>query len=121
MIILTQSFLQKEFKQVKKHYTIEDIKKSIEKIDTSADTLSDLGYKNGKLMKLRVANKVSGRLVVYVFVKTNLVVPVVVRLKKDKIFGENLSMENKKAKALIVKMLDLAIVDIENGNYKKVV
>jgi len=119
MVILTKSFLQKEFRSVKKYYTTEDIKKAIEKINISADTLSNLGYKDGKLMKLKIASKVSGRLIVYVFIKTSLVVPIVLRLKKDKIFGENLSLENKKAKMLIIKMLDLAMSDIKNVDYEK--
>jgi len=121
IIVLTKSFLQKEFKKVKKCYTTEDIKKTIEKIDTSADILSNNGYKNGKLMKLRMASKTQGRLIIYVFTKRDLIIPIVVRLKKDKIFGKNLSLENKKAKTLIIKMLDLAVADIENDDFEKLI
>lgn len=119
MLILTDSFLKKELKPMRKYFTIADIKKAVLKINKSAVYFSDLGYKNGKLLKLRIVNKVAGRLIVYVFTQKNLTVPLVVRLKKDKIFGENLSLNNKKAKALILKMLDLVMDDIKHGRYQK--
>jgi len=36
-----------------------------------------------------------------------------------KVFGENLSLNNKRGKALILKMLDLVMDDIKHGCYQK--
>jgi hypothetical protein len=119
MLILTDSFLKKELKPLGKYYTVSDIKKTVLKINKNVVYLSNLGYKNGKLLKLRLVGKVAGRLIVYIFTQKTAVVPLVIRLKKDKIFGENLSLNNKKGKALIVKMLDLAMEDIKHGHYRK--
>lgn len=120
MLIITNSFLKKELKPLSRYYTIQDIKKTVAKINTSAIYLAHLGYKYGKLLKMRMAHKVAGRLIVYVFVKKNIITPIILRLKKDKIFGENLSLNNKRGKELILKMLDLVIDDINNERYQKI-
>ncbi|MEK9165696.1 MAG: hypothetical protein AAB525_02465 [Patescibacteria group bacterium] len=119
MLILTDSFFKRELKPLGKYFTVADIKKAVLKINKSAIYFSDLGYKNGKLLKLRMVNKVAGRLIVYIFTQKDIVAPLVLRLKKDKIFGENLSLNNKRGKALILKMLDLVMNDIKLGHYQK--
>lgn len=119
-IILTKSFLKREFKSLNKHYKLEDLKKTLKKINSSSICLANLGYKDGKLLKLRITSNISGRLVVYLFEEKNLIIPVVLRLKKDKIFGENLSFNNEKAKSLILDMLDRVMVDIKSGDYEKI-
>ena len=119
LLILTDSFIKKEFKPLKKYYSINDIAKTAVKAKIKPDSLSSLGYKNGRLLKLRVINKVSGRMAVYAFAQNNWIIPIVLRLKKDKIFGENLAINNKKTKNLILKMLDLAMDDVEKKKYTK--
>lgn len=120
MLILTDSFLKKELKPLKKYYSVYDIKKTVSKIGPNSINLSDLGYKNGQLLKLRMVNKIAGRMIVYTFMDDDKIVPIVVRLKKDKIFGENLSLNNKRGKQLIMKMLDSAIRDIKDDNFEAV-
>jgi len=119
LFVLTNSFLDKELKALKKYYSLEDVKKTLVKTNISAVNLSHLGYENGKLLKLRIVNKVAGRMIVYVYSQKDYIVPIIIRLKKDKIFGENLSLKNKKAKNLILKMLNLVMLDIEKNKYKK--
>ncbi|MFH1292015.1 MAG: hypothetical protein ABIH87_02355 [bacterium] len=70
-------------------------------------------------MKLRITSRTVGRIIVYVYKQKDLVVPVVLRLKKDKIIGENLSLNNTKAKTVILDMMDRIMNDISNGDYIK--
>lgn len=118
-LVLTKSFIKKELKPLKKYYTVEDIKKTIFKLPTSSIYLSNLGYKEGKLLKLRMLSKVAGRIIVYVYRQKELIIPIVLRLKKDKIFGENLSLDNKKAKQIILLTLAKTMLDLRNGDYEK--
>lgn len=120
LLILTNSFSEKELKPLRKFYNINDIKKTVLKVAVKPANLSSLGYKDGRLLKLRVVNKVAGRMIVYLFIKKFEAVPIILCLKKDKIFGKNLSINNKRAKALILKMLDLAMEDIQKENYTKI-
>ena len=117
MLIITRSFQQKELRPLAKYYGISDIQSAIAKIDTSGVQLPNFGYRNGYLMKLRMPHTVAGRLIVYVFIQKDYIVPIVLRLKTDKIIGENLSANNKKDKALIIKNLDYAIADINRKRY----
>lgn len=118
-LILTDSFLKREYNAVKKHYSIADIKKTARKISVSSVNLSHLGYKNGELLKLRMAGKTAGRIIIYVFRQNNLVLPIVLRLKSDKIMGQNLALNNKKAKILIINMMDRVMEDLDRGNFTK--
>ncbi|MCK5510497.1 hypothetical protein KAI65_03065 [Candidatus Parcubacteria bacterium] len=118
-LILTKSFLKKELKPLKKYYTVKDIKKTTKKISSSAIRLPHLGYREGELIKLRLVSKVAGRIIIYVYKQKELIIPIVLRLKKDKIIGENLSLNNTKAKLLILDMLDKIMDDVKNGDYKK--
>ncbi|MFH1789526.1 MAG: hypothetical protein ABH832_00430 [bacterium] len=118
-LILTESFLKRELKPLKKYYTVEDIRKTIKKISASSIRLSNLGYKGGELMKLRITSRTVGRIIVYVYKQKDLVVPVVLRLKKDKIIGENLSLDNTKAKIVILDMMNRIMNDISNCDYTK--
>ena len=104
-LILTKSFLKRELKPLKKYYTVEDIKKTTKKIPSSAIRLSHLGYKEGELIKLRLASKITGRIIIYIYKQKELIIPIILRLKKDKVVGENLSLNNAKAKSLILDML----------------
>ncbi|MCK5211548.1 hypothetical protein KAJ89_02505 [Candidatus Parcubacteria bacterium] len=104
---------------MKKYYTVEDIKKTTKKILSSSIRLSHLGYKEGELIKLRLVSKTAGRIIIYAYKQKELIVPVVLRLKKDKIIGENLSLNNAKAKSLILDMLNKTMNDIKNGDYEK--
>ena len=118
-LILTNSFLKKELKPLAKYYSIKDIKKTVKKISGSSIRLAHLGYQDGELIKLRMLSKMAGRIIVYVYVSKQLIIPVVVRLKKDKVIGENLSLNNKKAKKIILNMLENVMVDMREGKYKK--
>ena len=119
MLVITNTFKQKELKPLRRYYNINDIRKAVNKIDTSGVYLSHLGYKYGQLMKLRMPHRIAGRLIVYIFVQKNWVVPIILRLKNDKVMGENLSKQNIKAKKIIIDRLDHVIDDIEKNIYKK--
>ena len=118
-LILTNSFLKKELKPLKKYYSVEDIKKAVKKLPVSSTSLSHLGYKDGELMKLRMVGRNAGRMIVYFYKRKDFIIPIVLRLKKDKIIGENLALNNKRAKLVILDMMDRTMDDIKNCNYKK--
>lgn len=118
-IILTQSFLKKEYKDLSKYYSVDDIKDFVSRFDGKFIDLSSLGYKDGRLVKLKITKKIASRMIAYIFVSKDLFVPLIFRLKKDKLFGENLSVNNKPVKSLIIKMMDLAIIDIKNNDFEE--
>lgn len=120
MLILTRTFLRKELKPLKRYYNIESIKKTASRINPKSISLGHLGYKNGKLLKLRMANRVAGRMIVYIFMQKNYIVPIILRLKKDKLFGRNISLDNRRGKKLILQRMNETMTDIKNEDYQKI-
>ena len=120
VVLLTDSFLKKEFSKVKKQYTLDNIKAASGKAALSGVDFSHLGYTHGSLVKVRMPGKVAGRMVVFLFRTKDIVVPIVVRLKSDKVIGSNLALNNKRAKKLLLDMLDAVMGDIKNGRYEKI-
>ena len=119
VIILTQSFIKKELKPVSRIFTKEALYKAIAKKDSSAIVLSDVGQHDQMLMKMRVPGKTAGRLVVLVMkTSSDRIIPLMLRPKTDKVFGENIAMSNKKVKQHLNTMHDLALEDITKGDFE---
>ena len=119
MLIITEYIKKNELKAVAKYFTLKDIKKSIQKVESSGIEMAHFGYKNCKVIKVRIGSKPLGRMIVYIQVKQNYIFPVILRLKKDKIFGENLSLQNKKAEQKIIYNLEKIFDDLKNNRYEK--
>lgn len=122
VVLLSDVFLQKEYKKVNRQYIRSDIVNASARACSSGISLTNIGYVDGTIVKVRMSHKVSGRMISVVIKKSDKIVsiPLVVRLKKDKIFGENLALNNKKAKTLILKMLDAVMNGIKKGKYEKI-
>lgn len=120
MIIITESFQKRELKAVAEYFSLGDIRAAVIRLASSGIEMSHAGFRHCKILKVRIGSKPVGRIVVFLQVQQHYFVPVVIRLKKDKIFGENLSMENKRAKALIIENISRALADLQQGRYRKI-
>lgn len=120
MIIITESFYKRELKHVAEYFSLGDIRAAVARLASSGIEMSHAGFQHCKILKVRMGSKPAGRMIVFLQVERNYFIPVVIRLKKDKIFGENLSMENKPAKTLIINNIHLALDDLKNGRYQKI-
>lgn len=120
MIILTDSFKKRELKDVAVYFTLADIKSAVIRIQSSGIEMKNAGFRDCKLFKVRIGSKPAGRMIVFVQVQHNYFIPIVIRLKKDKVFGENLSLQNKKAKELIIRNIYLALEDIQDEKYERI-
>lgn len=82
--------------------------------------MSNFGYDGCKIVKVRLgSSRAVGRMIVYVQIDKDYFIPVVLRLKKDKVFGENLSLRNKRAEKKILYNLDKIFEDLKAGRYEK--
>lgn len=122
MIVLISEKIEKaELEPLAKFFTLGDIKRACLKVRSSGVELGNLGYANCKILKVRLGSKPAGRMIVFILMDSGVCVPIVIRLKKDKVFGENLATSNKKAKEIIMKNITAAFEDIESGSYREVV
>lgn len=120
MIVITESFKKRELKKVAVYFTIADIKEAVRKIPSSGIRMGSGGFDHCCIYKVRIGSKPAGRMIIFLEVEKDYFIPVVIRLKNDKIFGENLSMENKQAKALIIGNIYRALDDLQQGKYEKI-
>lgn len=58
-------------------------------------------------------------MIVFIVTESKKVVPVFIRLKKDKIFGMNMAMNNPRVVHQIGKNLDRILDDIKNKTYQE--
>lgn len=119
MLILTEFFQKHELDKVSKYFGVKDIQTSIKKIPIAGIEMSNLGYKDCKIIKIRIGHKPVGRMIVYLQTKDNYFIPLILRLKKDKLIGENLSLNNKLAEEKIIYNLEMIFKDLKNGKYRK--
>lgn len=119
MIIITESFQKRELRHLAEYFSLGDIRAAVARLASSGIEMSHAGFHYCKILKVRIGSKPAGRMIVFLQVQQNYFIPVVIRLKKDKIFGENLSPENKRAKALIIENIYRALDDLQRGRYQK--
>lgn len=118
-IILCHSILNREINPLVRYFSKGDIRKYAKKaakglgIEIKGSTIPST-----KLVKVYMTGKRGvGRMIVLIYVKKNYYIPVVVRLKKDKIVGTNLSKGNKVFQNLLEKNLSFVVKDLKEGNF----
>jgi hypothetical protein len=121
MLILSHFIDKHEFKPLQKYFSTEDLKYGVKKI------LKGLGQKINPLkknvgyhfFKVRIGKNVKGRMIVFVVLESKKVVPLLIRLKKDKKSGMNMSAQNPYIVARIENNLEYVIRDIEEGKFEE--
>lgn len=118
MLRICNTIKKQELDKLSDYFSIEDIKKAylkannwiwnnIWKLDNSVI-----------LRKIYLTSKTSAwRLLFLFFISKNIFIPIILRLKNDKLIWNNLSMNNKKFVNLLNKNFDLVEKDLLNKNY----
>ncbi len=120
MIIITKSFREKELRNVSQYFHLEQVAKAVMRAASSGIEMGNLGFSDCKILKVRMGGKPAARMIIFLQIRDQFEIPVVLRLKKDKIFGENLSLQNTAARNLIAKNILLALEDIDQNQYEKI-
>lgn len=121
-LILCHSILKKEIKPLLKYFSRGDLKKATLKASSGLGAkLKSSKIPNSQLVKVYMTGKGgAGRLIVLIYLGKDYYVPVVLRLKKDKEIGANMSNENIAFQNLLDKNLDLIINDLKSGDFEKI-
>ena len=118
-IILCHSILRKEINPLLKYFSKGDIEKYVEKAEKGLGIeISGSDIPGTKLVKVCMTGRNgAGRMIVLIYVKNDYYLPVIIRLKKDKIVGMNLSKTNQAFQDLLERNLDLAKKDLIERNF----
>lgn len=117
MLILSDYIVKHELKPLKGQLESDDLLVGAKKVLNGLE--KGINFRKGfKFFKVRIGSKTKGRMIVFV-VAGKKVVPVLVRLKKDKKFGMNMSANNSVVIDQINKNLENVIKNIEEGNFQE--
>lgn len=121
MLILTKYVAKHELKPLAKYFGIKDIVNGCKKVykNLAIEIKPPKQINDLRFFKVRIGDKVKGRMIVFLVTENKKIVPVLIRLKKDKIFGENMSSNNPAVIEQINKNLDNIFTDIREGMYEE--
>lgn len=121
MLILTDYIFHHEFKPLQKHFRLEDIREGAGKVlrNLAISIRPPQKIHSFKFFKVRIGRKTKGRMIVFMMIENNKIVPILIRLKKDKIFGKNMAMNNPEVIDQINRNLDHILIDIKNRHYQE--
>ncbi len=121
-LIITTSIKKTEFEPLKISFPIESIKiaakKSLEQLGEKIKGNKKIPHTSlSKVYLTSTAN--AGRAVFLLQLSSQKTVLVMIKLKKDKKIGTNMTVQNPKFKKLLEKNLDSIMKDLENKNYEE--
>ncbi len=121
MILLCQSILKKELSPLKNHFSLAAIVSSAIKAKKGlGEEIKGSALRGTKLVKVYLTGeRGAGRVIHLLIVSKDFWIPVVLRLKKDKQVGENITIHNPAFKKLLDKNIDLVLKDLKNGDFEK--
>lgn len=121
MLILTQYIAKHEFKPLRRFLSLDDMLNGARKVmkNLGIEIKSPRNLHGFRFFKVRIGIKKKARMIVFIVTESNKVVPVLIRLKKDKIFGMNMAMNNPRVADEINKNLDKILEDMRNKAYQE--
>lgn len=121
MLIITASLARHELAPLRRTITLGDVEEGARKIVRGlASELKPPSRGQGfRFYKVRVGMRDSARMIVFLTTENNNVIPLLIRLKGDKIFGINMAMNNPAVIRQLDTNLDRAIDDIREKRYEE--
>lgn len=119
MLILTRYIEKHELFPLQKYFDMTDIVSGARKVlkDLAQEIKPPQKLANFRFFKVRIGKRVHGRMIVFVAVGNQKVVPLLIRLKKDKIFGMNMAMNNPAVVKKLNTNLDAVLDDIKQKRF----
>lgn len=121
MLILTEYIAKHEFKPLNRYLSLDEVISGAGKVvkGFAVEMKAPRPTQGYRFFKVRIGKRNNARMIVFVVVENKTVVPVLIRLKKDKTLGMNMAMNDPKVVAQINKNLDCVFLDIKNKRYQE--
>ena len=122
MLILTQFIVQHELKALKKYFSIADFIEGSNKVlkNLAIETKPPKKLPGYKFFKVRLGGLIKGRMIVFLATASKKVVPILIRLKKDKKIGMNMALNNPEVLEQINYNLERVLDDIKYRRYQEI-
>lgn len=121
MLIVTRFIAQHELKPLRRQIVLNDLLDGARKVKKGLGIpiKSPQSLEGYRFYKVRIGKKNLARMMVFLDTDDGKIVPVLIRLKKDKTFGMNMAMNNPVVVIQINKNLKAILMDMEYKQYEK--
>lgn len=121
MLVLTKYIARHEFKPLERYISLVDVLDGARKVvkGLAIETKPPRALSQHRFFKVRIGPKNRARMIVFMVTGNRKVVPVLIRLKADKVLGANMAMNNAEVVAQVNQNLDRVIADIESGDFQE--
>ena|SRR3989338_1221985 len=121
MLLLTKYIAKHELAPLSRFIDLEDLLDGAEKAlkGLATEVKAPSNARGFRFFKIRVGKINGARMIVFLVTETQKVVPVLIRLKKDKVFGMNMAMNNEKVVDQLTKNVYRILDDIEAEEYEE--
>lgn len=119
MLIICNSIQSKELEPLNQYFDLKTIRLSALKAQKGLGDSISSPVKNSQVIKIYLTGKPAGRACFLLFTKSGDVIPLILRLKKEKKIGENMSLQNPELTKLLAKNIKIALHDIKADNYEE--
>ena len=121
MLIIAQYVARHELDPLSQVVTVKDLIIGAQKVIAGLGVTlkSPIKGNSVRFFKVRIGKKGIGRMAVFMTTEHGKVVPVLIRRKKDKIFGTNMAMNNKGVVDQIRVTMVRILTDIEAGSFEE--
>ena len=121
MLLLTKYIARHELAPLNRFIDLEDILDGAEKAlkGLATEVKAPSNARGFHFFKVRIGRRDGVRMIVFLIIKNQKVVPVLIRLKKDKVFGMNMAINNEKVLDQLTKNIYRIRDDIEAEEYEE--
>ena len=121
MVVLTKYIARHELEPLKRLVNIDDILDGANKVikGLAVETKAPRDLRGCRFFKVRNGKRNNARMMVFVITENKKVVPVLIRLKKDKVFGVNMAMNNPIVIEQMNKNLNHILDDLKKKQYQE--
>ena len=121
MLLLTKYIAKHELAPLSRFIGLEDVLDGAEKAlkGLATQVKAPSNARGFRFFKIRIGKRDGARMIVFLVTESQKVVPVLIRLKKDKVFGMNMAMNNQKVVDQLTKNVYKILNDIEAEEYEE--
>lgn len=123
MLLLTKYIAKHELAPLRRFIDLQDVLDGAEKTlnGLATEVKAPSNARGFRFFKVRIGKRDGARMIVFLVTEGRKVVPVLIRLKKDKVFGMNMAMNNEKVVDQLTKNIYRVLDDIEGEEYEEFV
>jgi len=119
MLILSRYIAKHELDALSRTIALRDVLDGATKVKKGLAIATKPPVQGYRFYKVRIGQRNAARMIVFLITDNQKIVPILIRLKQDKVFGANMAMNNPRVVEQIRKNMEKIMEDIQAGRYEE--